>query len=118
MVLKCDGGYEIVDFKTGAKPDPVGDSFTYESVREQLCVYAYLLRERYGLDVRRLTAYYTGEEAGRNRIEFSCTPEDVAETISKFDSIVRRIGNGEFGGRSKVEKYCKTCQFRYYCGRQ
>lgn len=118
MVLKCDGGYEIVDFKTGAKPDPVGDSFTYESVREQLRVYAYLLRERYGLDVRRLTAYYTGEEAGRNRIEFSCTPEDVAETISKFDSIVRRIGNGEFGGRSKVEKYCKTCQFRYYCGRQ
>ena len=116
LVLKCDGGYEIVDFKTGSRPDPIEDKFTYESVREQLRIYAFLLRERYGLDVRRLTAYYTGEGEGRNLIEFSCSPVEVAETVSKFDSIVGKIGDGEFSGKSKVKKYCKTCQFRYYCG--
>ncbi len=117
LVLRHGDVYEIVDYKTGEKPDPVEDRATYESVRDQLRIYAYLLKERHGLDVRRITAYYTGAEEGNNLIEFDCSPEDIADTVTRFDSTVRKIEGGRFGGRSRVLKYCKNCQFRYYCGR-
>ncbi len=117
LVLRHGDVYEIVDYKTGEKPDPVEDKVTYESVRDQLRIYAHLLKERHGLDVRRITAYYTGAEEGENLIEFDCSPKDVADAVSRFDSTVRLIEGGRFGGRSKVPKYCRGCQFRYYCGR-
>lgn len=58
-----DGKLEVLDFKTQAKPekgDPIIDRYF-----KQLCVYAHILKERYGKHPERLYIYWTPEEKGK-----------------------------------------------------
>ena len=115
LILKIPEGCVVVDYKTGSKPDPKEDPEAYGRVRDQLTVYAYLLEERYGMDVAGMRAYYTG--ADDPYIDFPFDPGAVEDTMERFDDVVSRIQDGEFRVRSMSEQECRGCEFRFYCGR-
>lgn len=58
--------FEILDFKTQKKPEK--DSSLIDSYFKQLCLYAYILRERYNKPVRKMYIYWTSEDKRKDAL--------------------------------------------------
>ncbi|HAF07121.1 MAG: UvrD/REP helicase [candidate division TA06 bacterium 32_111] len=108
--------FEILDFKTQKKPEnshPLIDSYT-----KQLCLYAYILKEKYNKPIRKMYIYWTAEEKRRDAImELNYSEDKVEEAGRHFDEIVKKIKAEEFKvvQSPDTEKVCKECDFRFYC---
>lgn len=108
--------FDILDFKTQKKPDsnhPMIDSYI-----KQLCLYAYILKERYSKPVRKMLIYWTSEEKGKDALmELQYSEDKVEEAGRHFDEIVQRIKAERFKVEHSpdTEKVCKECDFRFYC---
>ena len=72
---------EIVDYKTGAKPDVVRYPERVSHYKKQLEIYAYLVEKRYGKKVSRMHLYYTSELEGDPLITFEWNRESVDHTM-------------------------------------
>ncbi|MDY6348216.1 MAG: ATP-dependent DNA helicase [Bacteroidales bacterium] len=122
LVTGEDGTVELVDFKSGDKPDVnTTDEFkrnVLNQYRRQLEVYAYLVEQRYGQKVSRMHLYYPKEENGNPRITFPYRQQNVEATIGTFEEVVRRIERKDFdmGQHRRNEKHCSDCDLRHYCG--
>jgi DNA helicase-2/ATP-dependent DNA helicase PcrA len=84
----------------------------------QLCLYAHILKERYGRTAERLYVYWTSEEKRANALmEFDYSEEQIDKIGSHFDKIVQKIREKRFGvdKAPNYEKTCRECDFRYYC---
>lgn len=116
-----DGTVELVDFKSGDKPDVnATDALTRATLaryRRQLEVYAHLVEERYGLKVSKMHLYYPKEEAGSPYLSFDYVPERVAATIASFEQVVEKIERKDFDSSQvvKSERQCGGCDMRFYC---
>jgi len=116
LLLGQSGNFEILDFKTQPKPeenDPIMERYF-----NQLCLYAYILKERYNKVAKKLLIYWTAEEKKRDAVtEFYYTEENIEEVGKHFDKIVQDIENKKFDIKDTpdVKKVCKECDFRYYC---
>lgn len=112
---------ELVDFKSGDKPDVnTQDPFKRKMLnqyRRQLEVYAYIVQQRTGQKISKMHLYYPREENGNPRITFSYIPDFVQNTISSFDEVVRKIESKDFSmeGHQCNEKRCRECDLRHYC---
>ena len=115
LVQAEDGSYEIIDFKSEKKPDLIDEADKLSRYRRQLQIYAHLLEEKRGVEVSRMTLYYTGEEAGNPKITYSRETTDVEGTIAKVDSVIHNIVEKNYAMSSRPEKLCKNCDFRAYC---
>jgi ATP-dependent DNA helicase UvrD/PcrA len=115
LVQEDDGSYEIVDFKSEKKPDMFDDKDKIDRYRRQLQIYAHLLEEKRQIIVRRMTLYYTSEEAGNPRITFDRSMSDVKGTIEVVDKVIKKIVAKDYGLYERPEKLCKNCDFRAYC---
>lgn len=107
--------YELVDFKTGKKPDPQEDTLQLRHYKEQLITYAHLISEKTGQTISRAHLYYPGVEEGDPRISFDVTQENTEETLRRFDEIVSKIQNKDFSGCAEDVSTCRNCDFKYYC---
>jgi DNA helicase II / ATP-dependent DNA helicase PcrA len=110
---------EILDFKTGKKPDLNAgqDRALLDRYRRQLEIYAHLVEERSDLDVSRMHLYYTAERDGLPTITYDRSRADIARTVASFDGVVSRIEakNYDMAGVTKTEKLCGNCDFRFHC---
>lgn len=105
---------EIVDYKTGPKPD--GDPYRKVGhYKKQLEIYAYLIEKRYSKKVDKMHLYYTSTIEGDPLISFDRKKEEMNKTISEITQTVRNIEEKNFKGKSTNSYACKMCDMRYYC---
>ncbi len=116
-----EGTVELVDFKSGDKPDVnTRDPHKKEILnqyRRQLEIYAYLVEQRYGLKVSSMHIYYPKEEEGNPRITFKYQKKNVDNTIESFEEVVHKIEKKDFSMEKvrRNEKHCSDCDLRFYC---
>ena len=108
---------EIVDYKTGPKPDIVGHPERVEHYRKQLEIYAYLIEKRYGKKVRRMHLYYTNCQDGDPLITFEWTRDAIDHTIDEITATIQNIENKNFEGSVTNYYACTFCDMRYVCGK-
>ena len=116
-----NGTVELVDFKSGEKPD-VNTSDEYKrrilnQYRRQLEVYAYLIEQRYGHKVSAMHLYYPKEENGNPRITYRYDRGNVENTIEAFEEVVQKIEKKDYSmeGVRRNEKHCSDCDLRFFC---
>lgn len=121
LVRGENGTVELVDFKSGDKPD-VNTRDEYKRTvlnqyRRQLEVYAHIIEQSKGVKVSRMHLYYPKEEDGNPRITFEYKEQNVKATIDSFDNVVKKIEARDFSMNSvkKNEKHCSDCDMRFYC---
>ena len=112
--------YEILDFKTGKKPD-VNDAENKERLtqyKRQLEIYAKIIHERTGKEISRLNLFYTGTTDGSPIISYGYESSSVEKTIAEVTDVVHRIEAKDFSPKKKCNpQQCKECDFRFYCGK-
>ncbi len=108
---------EIVDYKTGPKPDVEGYPERVEHYRKQLEVYAYLVEKRYGKKVRRMHLYYTNCEDGGPLITFEWSRAAIDRTVAEISETIRNIESKKFDGKATNSYACVYCDMRYVCGK-
>ena len=108
---------EIVDYKTGPKPE----GYTYldkvEHYRKQLEVYAYLVEKRYGKKVSKMHLYYTSVLEGNPLISFEWKRDSIDKTIEQLANTIERIENCDFDGDVTNSYSCRFCDMRYLCAK-
>lgn len=116
LLLSEEGKLEILDFKTQPKPEkhtPLLESYT-----KQLCLYAYIIKERYSKPVEKMYIYWTAEEKRKDALmELKYSEEEVERAGLYFDEVVRQILVKDFTVKTppNTEKVCKECDFRFFC---
>ena len=112
--------YEILDFKTGKKPD-INDSESKERLtqyKRQLEIYAKIIHERTGKEISRLNLFYTGTTDESPIVSYKYENASVEKTIKDVTDVVHRIEAKDFAIKKKCNpKQCSECDFKYYCGK-
>ena len=108
---------EIVDYKTGPKPDIEDHSERVEHYRKQLEIYAYLIEKRYGKKVRRMHLYYTNCLSGDPLITFEWTRSAIDHTVAEISETIKNIENKNFEGSVTNSYACTFCDMRFVCGK-
>lgn len=106
---------EIVDFKTGDKPQKMTDSML-QSYEKQLQVYAHLVEQKYGVEVSQMKLYYLSATEDPV-IAFKKDEKRIADMMDEFSGVVHKIENHDYSTRTKDTSICKDCDMRYYCGK-
>ena len=121
LVKGEDDTVELVDFKSGDKPDVnTRDEKKRQQLnqyRRQLEVYAHLIEQRTGAKVSKMHLYYPKEDDSNPRITFPYRAHNIEETIDSFEQVVRKIERRDFSmeGIRRTENQCKECDMRFYC---
>ena len=108
---------EIVDYKTGPKPDVEKNPGRVDHYRKQLEIYAYLIEKRYGKKVNRMHLYYTSTMNGDPIITFPWSRNAIDKTIEEITDTVHAIENKEFEKRVQNNYACRFCDMKYVCGK-
>jgi DNA helicase-2/ATP-dependent DNA helicase PcrA len=116
-----NGTVELVDFKSGDKPDVnATDEITIGTLdryRRQLEVYAHLVEQRTSHKVSKMHLHYPKEENGSPYITFNKNEHTINKTIETFDKVVENIEKKNFDNShiKRNTKQCGDCDMRYYC---
>ncbi|MCG3167383.1 MAG: ATP-dependent DNA helicase Rep [Bacteroidia bacterium] len=116
-----NGTVELVDFKSGDKPDINSKDKKTKQVlaqyRRQLEVYAHLVEERTSQKVSKMHLYYPKEEEGSPYVTFPSNKDNIQHTISTFDDVVKKIETKNYDMKHivKSEKQCGDCDMRFHC---
>lgn len=114
-----DGKLNIIDFKTGKKPEE--GSPLLRRYMDQLEVYAYLVEKKLNEPVGKLILYFTGDEDPVYEIPSDI--EDVEERMEKFDLTARRIMDKDFNHKAEtkgkdIPSACRFCEWKSYCWKE
>ena len=116
-LIECHGEtVEIIDFKTGTKPDVIKYPVIVEHYRKQLEIYAYLVEKKYGKKVSRMHLYYTSVLEGDPLITFECKESDIDQTINEITRTVEKIETKDFCSQVQNKYACTFCDMRHFCG--
>ncbi|MFT3920039.1 UvrD-helicase domain-containing protein [Cloacibacterium sp.] len=116
-----NGTVELIDFKSGSKPDVNSNEPKTKQVlsqyRRQLEIYAHIVEERTGHEVSKMHLYYPKEEDASPYITFKSNKDNIQHTISVFDDVVTKIENKNYdmSNTVKSEKQCGECDMRFHC---
>jgi DNA helicase-2/ATP-dependent DNA helicase PcrA len=107
--ITADGGIEIIDYKTGKKPD---EKELQKSL--QLSIYALAATDKglYNQQLQNvtLTFYYLQD---MSKISMQRSAEEISEVKQKVEQTVAEIRSNEFN--PKVGPWCNYCPFRMIC---
>lgn len=117
LIETADGAVEIVDYKTGPKPDPVFGLERVEHYKRQLEIYAYLVEQHYKKQVRRMHLYYTSAPEDP-WISFEWSRHDVDAAIAEVRETVQKIERKVFSGGVQNRFACEYCDMKYYCRKE
>ena len=109
---------EIVDYKTGPKPNIEGHPERVEHYRKQLEIYAYLIEKRYGKKVNRMHLYYTSTLEGNPLISFEWSRDAIDKTVQEITQTVRDIEDKKFDSKVQNNYACRFCDMKYVCGKE
>ncbi len=115
LIEDDDGKIEIVDYKTGRKPDLPEKSAQVEHYRKQLEIYAYLISERYKKNVSRMHLYYTNEAEENPLVTFEYSKNCVDKEIEDVSQTVRKIEDKRFDAKAENDYSCRYCDMKYMC---
>ena len=115
LVEGLENTVEIVDYKTGPKPDAVRYPSRVEHYRKQLEIYAYLIEKRYDKKVSRMHLYYTSTKEGDPLVTFEWNRTNVERTICDITETVGKIEAKDFHERVQNAYACRYCDMRYFC---
>ncbi len=106
---KDDGGIEVIDYKTGRRPD---DKKLKKDL--QLAIYATAASDPglYNIPIEKidLSFYYL---QAREKITLNQTAEDLLEVQTRVKNVVQNIRSQKFDPR--VGPWCDFCSFRMIC---
>lgn len=104
-----EGGYVVIDFKTGSKPS----SITKNSIREdiQMNLYCLAVRELYGTLPVRASLYYIKEN---KTVDYFPTGESVGAFENTAKEIIRAICSERFDPASSYQN-CRFCDYGDLC---
>lgn len=115
-MLKGEGNtVEIVDFKTGDKPNNMSDDML-QSYEKQLQVYAHLVEQKYGIEVSQMKLYYLSA-TDDPVISFVKDKKRISSMMDEFSGVVKKIESHDYSTRTRDTSICKDCDMRYYCGK-
>ena len=106
---------EIIDFKSGKKPDLVSEQEKVEQHKRQLEVYAHMIEECTGHEISKMYLYYTGEGNDNSYVSFDKDAYSINRTMEEFDNIVSRIENKDFEIDTRPKELCRDCAMKAYC---
>lgn len=110
LILEKDGMLEIVDFKTGKR------GADEEGYINQLEIYAYLLKKKYGKEVKKGKLYYLGENKENRITEVYFTKERLSQAVKNFDKTAEKIINKNFEcSFDEKSRKCNSCYLKNYC---
>ena len=117
-VIERDGAREILDFKTGRRPDE--DSTYLEWCERQLYVYAHALEQRDRIRPERLLLYWTEEPLKEDALVIFLYKEDkIKRAVEQFDMKVTHIQAREFDVTMPPHPdICRKCDMRSLCIRE
>lgn len=118
MIVDNGDSMEIIDFKSEKRPASGGADEHLEVYRQQLCLYAHLVEQKYRKPVSRMRLYFTAEEAADPVMTFESSEDVIESALRCFDGIIQRIQKGEFEGSSGDSARCQNCEMRFYCGKE
>jgi DNA helicase-2/ATP-dependent DNA helicase PcrA len=115
LIFEENGFYNILDFKTDQKLKE--DDHLLEIYYKQLYLYAYILKQRYGVYPNKLFIYWTSvKEREEALTEIPFTEKEINNAAENFNSIVTLIQNNEFKVQEAPKpKVCVECDFRRSC---
>ena len=108
---------EVVDYKTGPKPDVENHPERVEHYRKQLEIYAYLIEKKYKKNVSRMHLYYTSTLEGNPIISFDWSREAIDKTVDEINQTVKDIESKKFDRSVQNNYACEFCDMRYVCGK-
>jgi DNA helicase-2/ATP-dependent DNA helicase PcrA len=121
LIQGDDNTVELIDFKSGDKPDVNSEDPKTKSVlnqfRRQLEVYAHIIEQNTGHKVSKLHLYFPKEENGLPYVTFPSNKDNINTTIQIFDEVVQKIEskNYDMSHTPKSDKQCGNCDMRYHC---
>lgn len=117
LIRKVKDGLEIVDFKTSLRQD---DSPRLEMYKQQLHLYAHVIKRRTGMLPHKLFLYWMGEERKeRALMEVPCQEHDMQKTLLAVDTVAKQIQDQQFEIIHPPErKICRSCDVRHLCRKE
>jgi len=116
LLLSEENEFVALDFKSQQRPDY--NPALIDRYKKQLCLYSYILREKYNRPVKKMYIYWTAEEKKEDALmEIDHQEIDIDEAGGYFDKVVQKIRHKNFKVTEKpdTDKVCKECDFRFYC---
>lgn len=113
-----DDMFEIVDYKTGPKPDYIANPPSIAHYKKQMEIYAYLIEKRFNKPVRRMKLYYTSVIEGDPYIIFEFERENIDRTMKEITETIASIENKEFNEYCRNDYSCRYCIMRHVCGKE
>lgn len=113
---------EILDFKSGDKPDvnttDKDERECLDRYKRQLEIYSHIVEQRYGKKVSRMHLFYTAEESGNPLISYNFDSSAINQTINHVTEVVEKIESKNFKLTSKRKgKQCTECDLKCFCDR-
>ena len=104
-----DGGYVVIDFKTGSKPS----SLTKNSIKEeiQMNLYCLAIRELYGKLPDRASFYYVKDD---KMVDYFPTEETVGAFTETAKTIITAVCAEQFPPTPSFQN-CKFCDYADLC---
>ena len=109
---------DLVDFKSGRKPDATKDKDKLERYRRQVQLYAYLLKQERGDRVNELLLYFTGDDGDDPTYTVSKDEGAIRQTVEEFDAVAHKILSKDFSAKTADSGRCERCDFKRYCERE
>ena len=109
---------EIIDYKTGAKPDVECYPDSIDHYRRQLEIYAFLAEKRLGKRVSGMKLYYTSVFEGDPWVIFEYNKNNIDAAISELSRTIRNIENRNFTDDFRNTYSCHYCNMKYFCRKQ
>lgn len=117
-----NGKVDIIDFKSGDKPDVNSldphVQMVLKQYKRQLEVYAHILQGK-GYEINDLRLYYPKEQNGNPCITYKFDSSNVESTIKSFDDIVEKIERKDYSMKNVKcnSKQCQECDMRHFCNK-
>ena len=113
LVIEIDGELQIIDFKTGKR------NINQEKIYiNQLEIYAFLLKEKYGREIKKGKLYYLNEDEERIK-EIYFNEENLLIAQNNFNKIAEKILNEDFECYfDETKDMCKNCILKEFCKNQ
>ena len=117
LLMKRHGRLEVLDFKTGRRPDDGDTPDGLEDYKRQLYTYAWALEHRYGERPARLFLYWTEELRKEDALmEVHCDREVMEQTNRLFDAVIGKIQKKDFRILVPPEpRICRGCDIQHIC---
>ena len=109
---------EIIDFKTGPKPDVEHYPESIDHYRRQLEIYAYLAEKRFRKPVTGMKLYYTSVFEGNPWIVFEYNKDNIDGAIAELTKTIKNIESRNFTESCRNTYSCHYCDMKYFCNKK